>query len=135
MTELRGWLAGIGLEKHTESFLKQRIDLDVVGDLTDDELQQLGLLLGERKRLRAAAAALKRPQPEPVSADRQPTQLAEVPASAERRQVTVMFCDLVKSTQRERLPGHRPVAPGRRGRRRLQWHLPAARQAGRRLRG
>ena len=70
------------------------IDAEVLPDLTEGDLNQLGVPLGHRKRLLKAIAALgtsetaaKPPSPAPASS----------PATAERRPITVMFCDLVGS--------------------------------------
>jgi class 3 adenylate cyclase/tetratricopeptide (TPR) repeat protein len=76
-------------------FRESEIDAEVLPDLTDGDLSQLGVPLGHRKRLLKAIAALgtaetaaKPPRPAPASS----------PATAERRPITVMFCDLVGST-------------------------------------
>ncbi|GLR88420.1 AAA family ATPase [Bradyrhizobium iriomotense] len=95
-TGLKGWLEGAGLGQYTELFAQHRLDLDVLPDLTEADLAELGLPLGDRKRLRRALATLLSPEPaEPPPAPR-PTARAEV--GAERRQLTTMFCDMVDST-------------------------------------
>ncbi|HEX6011758.1 MAG TPA: AAA family ATPase [Geminicoccaceae bacterium] len=93
MIDLKEWLAGQGLGRHAAAFLEQGIGADVLPDLTDADLRELGLNLGDRKRLLKAIAALG---PAPVAAGA-PAPLA-VPREAERRQLTVMFVDLVGST-------------------------------------
>ena len=55
---LKRWLEGIGLGHYTDLFAQQRLDLDVMGDLTESDLVALGLPLGDRKRLQRAMAAL-----------------------------------------------------------------------------
>ena len=90
--DIRHWLEGLGLGKHADLFAENDLDFDVLPDLTDDELKELGLSLGHRKKLRKAAADLAGAAPTAATA-------AAVPgAAADRRQLTVMFCDLVGST-------------------------------------
>ncbi len=90
------WLRTLGLEQYEPAFRENKIEADLLPSLTAEDLKDLGVLLvGDRRRLLAAIAALQcAPAVEPVAeADRSATQL-----DAERRQVTVMFCDLVGST-------------------------------------
>jgi class 3 adenylate cyclase len=95
MPDIGDWLGSIGLERYRRVFLKNGIDIDVIGDLTDADLRELGLSLGDRKRfLKAAAAACQSP---PLAATPQRV-VSPVHGEAERRQLTVMFCDLVGST-------------------------------------
>jgi class 3 adenylate cyclase len=92
--DIDGWLRRIGLEQYAQTFRDNAIDADVLSDLTDEHLRELGLPLGARLKLLRAVAALRTGQT-PVS--REIT--TPVPRSdAERRQVTVMFSDLVGST-------------------------------------
>src|SRR5882724_1603914 len=100
--DLRLWLQRIGLEQLAETFAANDIDLDLLPELTDEDLKELGLSLGHRRRLLRAIAEL--------SSERSP-QVIEAPPSAgagagggagreaERRQLTVLFCDLVGSTE------------------------------------
>ena len=111
MTEnLQDWLSGIGLGKQAKTFADNGIDWDVLLELTESDLRELGLSLGDRKRLLKAITGLKRDEPAADAAEpqRTPTEVA-VPApsaiakaatktEAERRQITVMFVDLVGST-------------------------------------
>src|SRR5713101_4031309 len=90
--DLSLWLAEIGLGQHAETFAANDIDLDVLPDLTDEDLKELGLSLGHRRRLLRAIAERTNERvidaaPEPLRRD------------AERRQVTILFCDLVGSTE------------------------------------
>ena len=85
--DIEGWLHGLGLDRYAEAFRANRIDLDVVPDLTNADLTALGVALGDRKRLLRAIAAL-----------REPARPAPARPQAERRQLTVMFVDLVGST-------------------------------------
>jgi class 3 adenylate cyclase/predicted ATPase len=95
MQAIADWLEKLGMSEYAERFAENRIDLSILPDLTDPHLKDLGVALGDRlKMLRAirelSGAAVASPQPaftEPKAQD-----------TAERRQVTVMFSDLVGST-------------------------------------
>ena len=92
--DIDGWLRRIGLEQYAQTFRDNAIDADVLCDLTDEHLRELGLPLGARLKLLRAVAALSTGQT-PVS----PEITTSAPRTdAERRQVTVMFSDLVGST-------------------------------------
>ena len=88
---LRRWLESVGLSEYADLFVSHRIDLDVVPDLTEQDLAKLGVPLGDRKRLRRAMGSL------PGMAGNARTSRS-AGAGAERRQLTVMFCDMVGST-------------------------------------
>jgi hypothetical protein len=94
--DIAEWLEGLGLSKYLELFAEQEIGLDVLSDLSDADLKELGIPLGDRRRLLKAAASagdlVDAPQKEPLEPS------AAAPAEAERRQLTVMFCDLAGST-------------------------------------
>jgi class 3 adenylate cyclase/predicted ATPase len=93
--DIDSWLGGIGLEQYAQMFRDNAIDADVLRDLTDEHLRELGLPLGARLKLLRAVAALGTSEQTLASAEITP------PAprtDAERRQVTVMFSDLVGST-------------------------------------
>jgi class 3 adenylate cyclase len=92
--DVGGWLRKFGLGQYEANFRDNKIDVDLLADLTDSDLEKLGLPLGDRKRLMKAIAAL------PAALAKSGTMEARaVPAaSTERRQVNVMFCDLVDST-------------------------------------
>src|ERR1700756_1539498 len=93
--DIRTWLAGQGLAKYSEAFASNDIDLDVLPELTDADLKDLGVVsLGDRKRLLKAIASLLAAKPATVV----PTAHPPSPIDAERRQITVLFCDLVGST-------------------------------------
>lgn len=89
-TALTAWLETLGLAQYAPAFAAHAVGMDIVGDLTDADLQSIGItLLGDRKRLLKAIAELRAaPAADPPG-----------PARAERRQVTVLFCDLVGSTE------------------------------------
>ncbi len=96
------WLEELGLSKYAELFTENDIDWEVLPDLEEGDLEKLGLSLGHRKKLLKAIAAL----PEDAgTVDRWAEPAAASPpvhAEAERRQLTVMFCDLVGSTELSR---------------------------------
>src|SRR6516165_9417853 len=92
MQRLADWLEKLGLSEYVQCFAENRIDFSVLPDLTDQHLTNLGLPLGDRLKMLRAIRELSDtgsvpPQPEPRPQD-----------TAERRQVTVMFSDLVGST-------------------------------------
>src|SRR5215472_12363618 len=98
MLSVREWLASLGLSEYADRFAEHRIDFSILQDLTDKDLkEELGIVpLGDRRRLlraiaKLAGAASTTPQLAPGS-DSSPRD------EAERRQVTVMFADLVGST-------------------------------------
>ena len=88
------WLRGLGLEQYANAFREHAIDADVLRDLTADDLRELGVgPIGHRRKLLAAIAALGGDAPRGAA-----TPAVAVSTEAERRQLTVMFCDLVGST-------------------------------------
>ena len=93
--DIDGWLRGIGLEQYAQTFRDNAIDADVLRDLTDEHLRELGLPLGTRLKLLRAVAALGTSEQTPASREITPSAPR---TDAERRQVTVMFSDLVGST-------------------------------------
>ncbi len=95
------WLTEIGLGKYAETFLANDIDLDVLPDLDDSDLERLGVSLGHRKKLLRAIADLSAAATVRPRSDR-PRAPEPSPSAAERRQLTVMFVDLVGSTELSR---------------------------------
>src|SRR3954451_19398358 len=100
--DVAAWLRGLGLEQYAPAFRDNDVDGEVLLELTADDLISIGVTsVGHRRKLLAAIAALGR-QPPTVA---QPAASAlSAPSSsptseAERRQLTVMFCDLVGSTE------------------------------------
>jgi SAM domain (Sterile alpha motif) len=96
--DIDGWLRGIGLAQYAEIFRANDIDGELLGRLTNDDLKDIGVLsLGHRKKLLKAIAALTAAPEAPSSI---PVAVTEPKThdTAERRQVTVMFADLVGST-------------------------------------
>jgi len=95
------WLRSLGLGQYEVAFRDHAIDVDVLADLTDGDLEKLGLPLGDRKRLLKAIAGLPGAPAAATglaSAQAHPARPAGLSTSAERRPITVMFCDLVGST-------------------------------------
>ena len=92
------WLRSLGLEQYEQSFRDNKIDADVLPRLTADDLRDIGVsAVGDRRRLVAAIAALAGAAPSadvPVP----PASPKGRQVSAERRPITVLFCDLVGST-------------------------------------
>lgn len=116
MSDLRDWLRGNNLEQYADAFEANDIDLDILTDLDDNDLAQLGVSLGNRRRL-LKAIATRHADAAPISSSDKTSSLdksssahslssgekSSVPeeagsGDAERRQVTVMFADMVGST-------------------------------------
>ena len=106
MMDIGGWLRELGMERYEHAFRENRIEADVLSSLTVEDLKDLGVtLVGDRRRLLDAIAALgderiEEPQAEPsegIGRSLAPTG-GTVGTDAKRRQLTVMFCDLVGST-------------------------------------
>src|SRR5450755_4634991 len=95
MQQIADWLKTLGMSEYADRFVENRIDDSVLPDLTDQDLEKLGVLLGDRRKMLRAIRELAGdtavtphpPRAEPKFQD-----------AAERRQLTVMFCDLVGST-------------------------------------
>ena len=95
-TEITDWLFGLGLGQYAELFRDNDIDGEILRGMTADDLKELGISsFGHRRRLLAAITALRVEVPTAVTASPRD---APASAEAERRQLTVMFCDLVGST-------------------------------------
>ena len=89
------WLEGLGMADYAGRFAENRIDISVLPELSDQDLKELGVVLGDRRKMLRAIRKLV--AVEPVE-DRPAPEPAPKPDAAERRQLTVMFCDLVGST-------------------------------------
>src|SRR5215469_3248224 len=95
--DIEAWLQGLGLERYVPAFRDNEIDGEVLPKLTSEDLREIGVAaIGHRRKLLDAIAALGASAP--TAAVRASVSDASAPADAERRQVTVMFCDLVGST-------------------------------------
>src|SRR5215469_9207464 len=94
MQQIEDWLKKLGMAEYAQSFADNDIETSVLRDLTDQDLKDLGVSLGHRRKMLRAIAELSGP------AAPQPTAVTELTTQdfAERRQLTVMFCDLVGST-------------------------------------
>jgi class 3 adenylate cyclase len=90
------WLRGVGLGQYETLFRQNDIDDEILSDLTDGDLERFGVSFGHRKRLLKAIASLAKAKPGAKPATSVPPSTAT--DSAERRPITVMFCDLVGST-------------------------------------
>jgi len=95
---IQQWLQSIGLEEYAGIFAEQRIDREVLPDLSDGDLEKLGIPLGPRKKLLRAIDALT-PELQAPSGGADASPQAPDASRAERRQLTVMFCDLAGSTE------------------------------------
>lgn len=95
MGELTTWLASYGLERYAEAFVENDVDLDILPTLSDADLESLGMSLGHRRKLQRALAQI-----EATTVASTPTTppAGTLETGAERRIVTVLFCDLVGST-------------------------------------
>ncbi len=91
MDDIGPWLTALGLEQYVETFRSQEIDLQSVTLFSDRDLQEIGVPIGSRKKILNAIASL----PPAGFSGRVQT---DMPA-AERRHLTVLFCDLVASTE------------------------------------
>ena len=90
MQQVANWLKSLGLGEYVQRFAENHIDASVLSDLTDQDLEKIGIPLGHRKRILRAITELGgavATSPAAVGSDRHDT--------AERRQLTVMLCDLV----------------------------------------
>jgi predicted ATPase/class 3 adenylate cyclase len=87
------WLASLGLSEYAQRFAENHVDASVLPDLTDQDLTKLGVPLGHRRKMLRAIAELDGAALEPAEAATEPAPRDE----AERRHLTVMFCELVGS--------------------------------------
>jgi class 3 adenylate cyclase len=90
------WLASLGLPEYAQRFAENGIDISVLRYLTDQDLEKIGVLLGHRRKMLAAIAELS--DADPVSPPPASPPEEKRQHDAERRQLTVMFTDLVGST-------------------------------------
>ena len=102
--DLGDWLKGLGLGRYEATFREHEIDADVLPDLTETDLEKIGLPLGARKRLMKGIAGLASKEALPSRGTLAPPRETSAGARlqqmdfAERRPIAVMFCDLVGST-------------------------------------
>ena len=86
------WLHSVGLGQYEAMFRAREIDWDVLPELTETDLKQLGVTLGSRKRLMQEIADLETPSRAAPCAGAHPA-----PAAVERRPITFLFCDFETS--------------------------------------
>src|SRR5215831_19461136 len=108
MQQIADWLEKLGMSEYLQRFAENRIDFSVLPDLTDQDLEKLGVLLGDRRKILRAIAVMAGvsavvDSAAPVTAYMPPASAtppvsATAEAKGERRYLTVMFCDLVGST-------------------------------------
>ena len=118
MQQIADWLEKLGMSEYAQRFAENRVDFSVLRDLTDQDLKDLGVVLGDRRKMLRAIAnldGLEKSAPAvpatanaappsttfvsgPISAVAPPPISPAAEATGERRYVTVMFCDLVGST-------------------------------------
>src|SRR5271165_4132471 len=96
LMDVAEWLRGLGLERYAPAFRDNDVGEEVVRRLTAEDLRELGVTsIGHRRLLLEAIAALGDGEP---AAEAKPAPVVPISSEAERRQLTVMFCDLVGST-------------------------------------
>jgi hypothetical protein len=106
IVDIATWLQKLDLERYTSAFQENDIDAEVLMELTAEDLTAIGVTsVGHRRKLLAAIAALRDSRPVTdgqsamTSSDLIPVPAAILsPHEAERRQLTIMFCDIVGST-------------------------------------
>jgi class 3 adenylate cyclase/predicted ATPase len=94
MQQIAQWLEKLGMSEYVQAFAENRIDFSVLHDLTDQDLKDVGVALGDRRKLLRAIRELDAASAAPAAT----LAVSASQDSAERRQLTVMFCDLVGST-------------------------------------
>ena len=99
MQQIADWLEKLGMSEYAQHFAENRIDFSVLPDLTDQDLEKLGVVLGDRRKILRAIANLETSMSVPAATVATAVSVGRPTLdTAERRQVTVMFSDLVGST-------------------------------------
>src|SRR6476619_7640673 len=100
MMSVGDWLRTVGLQQYEPIFTENAIDTDVLSEVTESDLEKLGILLGDRKRFLRAVKTLRDSSPSIVdtSQTHSPNPRTFPDQAEERRHLTVMICDLVDST-------------------------------------
>jgi hypothetical protein len=101
MEDLSVWLGRLGLDRYARLFAENEVDFEILLDLSEQDLDQLGIPFGPRKKLLKALAERKNAVHRISEGDAsEKTSVPPIASSpeGERRQLTVMFCDLVSST-------------------------------------
>ena len=96
MRQIADWLKALGMSEYSQRFSENDIDFDVLPELTDQDLEKLDVSLGHRRRLLKAIRELG--YLAPATLQTAAAASCNPQLGAERRQLTVMFCDLVGST-------------------------------------
>ena len=98
MSAINQWLETLGLGQYAEVFAANDIDMEVLPELTEEDLKTLGVSMGHRKKLMKAIVALSAPDtealPETAPTPTPPEPSTRAPSEGERRQATVLFSDL-----------------------------------------
>src|ERR1700739_3662236 len=97
MQQIADWLEKLGMSEYVGRFAENRIDFSVLRDLTDQDLKDLGVVLGDRRKILRAISELAGAA-QATSQVQAVTEPKLQDTAADRRQVTVMFSDLVGST-------------------------------------
>ena len=84
MSTTAEWLASLGMSEYGERFAENRIDLSVLRDLTDQDLKDLGVVLGHRRKMLRAIGELASVAPPPPGSGTRPSQSPKIPPSAAR---------------------------------------------------
>lgn len=93
------WLKDIGLVEHLDAFIENAVDVDLLPELTNEDLKDIGVAkLGDRKKILLSIKTLEPGIVDSQSETGDSVRLLGSQSEAERRQLTVMFCDLVDST-------------------------------------
>ena len=98
MQEIAAWLGRLGLGQYAQRFADNEIDVSVLPHLTDQDLKDIGIPLGHRRKILVAASELTAAE-QAVLEFSAASMAPKTASAAERRQVTVMFADLVGSTE------------------------------------
>ncbi|MEJ2177950.1 MAG: SAM domain-containing protein, partial [Gammaproteobacteria bacterium] len=94
MHDLAQWLSSLGMAEYSQVFAENDIDLSVLDELTEADLKELGMSLGQRKRLIKARREYQVGSETEVSNDDELPPVKDAAWSAEKRFLTLMFCDL-----------------------------------------
>jgi class 3 adenylate cyclase/ABC-type transport system involved in cytochrome c biogenesis ATPase subunit len=102
-SDIAQWLSELGLEKFASAFAEAEVEFADLPDLATADLKEIGLPVGPRRRVEKAIQLLgpnpDLPPPEPTIAAAEPALTQSAASEAERRHLTVMFVDLVGSTE------------------------------------
>jgi len=86
--DVENWLGALGLERYNDAFRENEIDFDSLRHISEDDLKEIGVALGPRRKILAAIVDL----PEAGAAKPDNSTAASTATEADRRQLTVMFC-------------------------------------------